>query len=549
MICGVEADLLSGNLAAQAIGVPGRSSGDERLARQVGSGNERAFTTLFQRYHQPLYRYCRSLTGNDEDAQDALQSALTKAYVALRDGRRNAPVRPWLYRIAHNESISIIRSRGTTVELPAELEAPRGLAERVEERERLALLMADLQDLPERQRGALVMRELNGFSHEEIAQALEVSPGAAKQTILEARRSLMEFEEGRAMACDDVQRVISDNDRRSLRSRRVRAHLRTCPGCTEFAVAIPRRRADMLVLYPPLPAAGAAALLANITGAGAGHGSGGAGLILGGGAAKGVGATISVKVAAAAGAAAIATAGVGAVAILHPAAPARPASAATHESSAEPHGSSAATHESSAATHGSGHPVTPSLAGTGISPAAGFSYRPGRSTRHGAVSAANPALNARNAGGHARNGHGAAHAANPGSSAAHEHPAAGHGRGVTVAPGRSTAGHGKPSGSPAIRRSKATVHRKNVVHARTRPRPHKRVRVKPTKHVRHEASTTTKAKRKTQTATVTTQVSATTPAVVGGLGPSSGRSGNPGSSSPRQSGGGASANKTAATTS
>src|SRR5579859_5384615 len=80
--------------------------GDDRLARLVGAGNEQAFATLYARHYQRLYRYCRSILHNDSDAQDALQSTFIRAYAALTEGRRDAPLRPWLYRIAHNESVS-----------------------------------------------------------------------------------------------------------------------------------------------------------------------------------------------------------------------------------------------------------------------------------------------------------------------------------------------------------------------------------------------------------------------------------------------------------
>src|SRR5947209_11236041 len=202
---------------------------DERLARMVGQGNERAFGTLYARYHQPLYRYCYSMVRHEADAQDALQSTFTSALAALRRSQRDAPLRPWLYRIAHNESISLLRRRRVTDELPETMEARGSSVEHAaEERARLELLVEDLRDLPERQRGALVMRELSGLSHEELAQALGISVGAAKQTVFEARRALAEFEEGRAMACEDIQRLISDSDRRALRGRRLRAHLRGC---------------------------------------------------------------------------------------------------------------------------------------------------------------------------------------------------------------------------------------------------------------------------------------------------------------------------------
>ncbi|HEX9054897.1 MAG TPA: sigma factor, partial [Gemmatimonadales bacterium] len=69
---------------------------DERLAQLVATGDEQAFATLYDRYHQRLYRYCRSMLGNDADAQDALQSTFAGAFTALAESRRDAPVRPWL---------------------------------------------------------------------------------------------------------------------------------------------------------------------------------------------------------------------------------------------------------------------------------------------------------------------------------------------------------------------------------------------------------------------------------------------------------------------
>jgi RNA polymerase sigma factor (sigma-70 family) len=238
---------------------------DERLAQLVAGGSERAFVALYERYYDQLYRYCRSIVRDDSDAQDAVQSTLTGAFAALRCGRRDAPLRPWLFRIAHNESVSVLRRRRPEEQLSELLPDRTGSTEeRVEQRERLALLMADLHALPERQRGALVMRELNDLSHEQIAIALRTSVGAAKQTIFEARRALLEFAEGRTMACEDIQRTISDADGRALRRRRVRAHLRDCPACAAFAAAIPARRAALQAVAAPPPAIAASSLLALV---------------------------------------------------------------------------------------------------------------------------------------------------------------------------------------------------------------------------------------------------------------------------------------------
>src|SRR6266576_1720440 len=104
------------------------------------------------------------------------------------------------------------------------------LEQTVGEREGLATLLDDLEALPQRQRAALVMRELNGLSISEIAAALSASRGAAKQMLYEAHCALHEFAEGREMDCAHVRRSISDGDGRALRARRMRAPVRECAG-------------------------------------------------------------------------------------------------------------------------------------------------------------------------------------------------------------------------------------------------------------------------------------------------------------------------------
>jgi RNA polymerase sigma factor (sigma-70 family) len=259
---------------------------DERLARRSAAGDRAAFGVLFERHHQPVYRYCRSILGDAEEAADALQSTMEKALAAI--GRRDAaaPLRAWLFRIAHNESISQLRRRRTTAAQPLEADgaiAP-DVAATAEQRERLAQLVRDLRELPERQRGALLMREVAGLSHEEIAAAFAVSVGAVKQSIHEARTALHDQARGREMTCESVCRALGEGDGRTARQRRIRAHLRACDDCRAFNAGLKARRADLAALTPLLPGPAAAAILAAITGTGAGGGGLLAGLLGGGGA-------------------------------------------------------------------------------------------------------------------------------------------------------------------------------------------------------------------------------------------------------------------------
>jgi RNA polymerase sigma factor (sigma-70 family) len=271
---------------------------DERLARRAVEGDQRAFATIYDRYHQGLYRFCLAIVGNPQDAQDALQNTMVKVLRALPGEQRRIELKPWLYRIAHNESVELLRRRRPAERLDPETMARGGdLAEGAELRERLRRLIADLDQLPERQRGALVMRELGGLDFAEIAAALGTSPAVARQTLYEARLGLREMDEGREMTCATVTRALSDADGRVTRRRDIRAHLRACPDCRRFREELAGRRGDLAALSP-LPGVAAAGLLQGLLGGSGGSGAGVAGATGGAAAAKSLGATAAIKSAA-----------------------------------------------------------------------------------------------------------------------------------------------------------------------------------------------------------------------------------------------------------
>ncbi len=203
-----------------------RLLGDEPLARLAAAGDERAFAAIYRRYGGELHRYCRAILGSSEDAADALQNTMVSALRALPGERREIALKPWLFRVAHNEAISLLRQRRSGDELdPEQLTVP-GAEAGAATAERLRRLVRDLGQLPDRQRGALVMRELNGISCEEIGASLGCTASAARQLIYEARIALQEIAEGREMHCELIRRAISERDGRMLRARRLRAHLR-----------------------------------------------------------------------------------------------------------------------------------------------------------------------------------------------------------------------------------------------------------------------------------------------------------------------------------
>jgi RNA polymerase sigma factor (sigma-70 family) len=264
-----------------------RLLGDERLARMAADGDERAFAAIYRRYGQELHRYCTAILGNAEDAADALQNTMASAVRALPGERREIALKPWLYRVAHNEAISLLRQRRPGVELdPDRLTVPAADADAATI-ERLRQLVDDLGQLPDRQRSALVMRELSGLSFKEIAASLNCSAQGARQLVYETRLALREMAEGREVECDRVRRAISERDGRVLRGRRLRAHLRDCERCANFRTGIVDRREDLAQLAPALALPGAIGLMKGLAGGGGAAGggggaAGGTGLVLGG---------------------------------------------------------------------------------------------------------------------------------------------------------------------------------------------------------------------------------------------------------------------------
>ena len=265
---------------ASAAWMPRRLLADTRLARLAARGDQRAFEAIFERYHQELYRYCRAILRDSDDAQDALQATMASALHSLPGEERRIVLRPWLYRVAHNEAISILRKRS---EAPDSHGAPEpttaGADLEAEARERLRSLVADLDRLPDRQRGALVMRELSGLELcRDWSRAGRLSRRGAPGG-LRGRMALRDVSRGREMDCEAARRAVSEGDGRRLRSRRLRAHLRACDSCSDFSAAISQRRSDLRALCPPLSAIAASGLMTGVLG---GTGKGGLGAAAGG---------------------------------------------------------------------------------------------------------------------------------------------------------------------------------------------------------------------------------------------------------------------------
>jgi RNA polymerase sigma factor (sigma-70 family) len=162
---------------------------DERLLALARAGHEPAFAALFERYRTPLTRYCTRLLGAAR-AEDAVQQTFVSAHGAMMKNDDDIKLKPWLYRIAHNASLNLLRSSHETAELDFESAGSDNVDEVVQLRERLSETLTAIGALPQRQRDALLLRELEGRSHEEIALALGVTEGSARQHLMRARATL-----------------------------------------------------------------------------------------------------------------------------------------------------------------------------------------------------------------------------------------------------------------------------------------------------------------------------------------------------------------------
>jgi RNA polymerase sigma factor (sigma-70 family) len=166
-----------------------RTQPDRRLVSLVREGYEMAFEEIVRRYGKPLTRYAASIVGGR--SEDVTQDAFSKALLALRRDDAEIDLRPWLFRIIRNTALNDLRDSPPSPEMLAgAIAGGRNPAEELERREELTDLMRRLQALPEPQRAAIVMRELEGLSHEEIAAALGLTGGGARQAIYRARQTL-----------------------------------------------------------------------------------------------------------------------------------------------------------------------------------------------------------------------------------------------------------------------------------------------------------------------------------------------------------------------
>ena len=280
--------------------------GDEKLIAMARAGNPGAFEAIVDRYQGRLLGFCRQMLNSTEDAEDVLQEVFVNAYRAMLADEREINLRPWLYRIARNRCLNHLRKPKAdaqeTMDMVPEVEAA-STAEKVHNREEFRQILSDVNKLPETQRAALLLREMDALSYEEIAAAMDTTVPSVKSLLVRARISLTEGSQARLLTCGEVRLEISEAAE-GLRkvSAPVRRHVRECDECADFRSQIRTTEKALAALSPIGPLLALKGFILGKLGiGGSSAGAGAAGASGAGAGAAGAGAVGSVGAAAAIG--------------------------------------------------------------------------------------------------------------------------------------------------------------------------------------------------------------------------------------------------------
>jgi len=291
-----------------------RLQGDERLVALTRRGHQAAYEVLVARYQSRLLAFCRHMLSSREDAEDVLQEVFAAAFNAMLSDERSINVRPWLYRIARNRCLNHLRRQQPIGVDSMDVHfADHGTttADRVHKREEFRELVEDVQELPETQRTALLLREIDALSYEQIAEAMETTVPSIKSLLVRARVSLAEAAEARRMTCEEVREELGEvAEGLTRRSPPVRRHLRQCDRCAGFDKQLRQTNRALAAMFPLGPLLLLKKFLVTHAATSSAAGAAGGAAAVGTGGALGAGATaVATKAAAGIAAAAIVTAG------------------------------------------------------------------------------------------------------------------------------------------------------------------------------------------------------------------------------------------------
>lgn len=325
---------------------------DERLVEMVRQGDAAAFEVLYDRYHLRILSFCRHMLGSQPDGEDATQHAFVALHRHVTADDRPVDVKPWLFQVARNRCLSVIRARRDhgDIDDPVLQPATEGLADSVQRRSDLRELLGDLQELPEDQRAALLLTSLGDLSGDEIAAVIGCRPQKVKALVFQARTSLMNERDARNTDCEVVREQLATLRGGALLRGPLRRHVRNCEGCRAFRDATRKQRESLALLLPVIPTAGLkAATMSGALGGSAAAAGTAASVGTGGGIMAGLTATGKAGAAKVLVAAAVAggTVGAGVAEVKHLSKANQPTAPATRH-----HGQPGQTHKTSKAVSG-----------------------------------------------------------------------------------------------------------------------------------------------------------------------------------------------------
>src|SRR3954464_15018689 len=215
-----------------------RIQSDERLVALIRRGHHGAFEALVQRYQPRLLAFCRHMLASQEDAEDVLQEVFAASFNAICADDRPINARPWLYRIARNRCLNHLRRAqpiGQDSMDVFERDGGTSTADTVHKREEFRQIVTDVQDLPETQRTALLLREIDALYFDHIAEAMYTTVPSVKSLLVRARVALAEAAEARLLTCDEVRLDLGQVAEGIAKTTApVRRHLKGCNRCRTF---------------------------------------------------------------------------------------------------------------------------------------------------------------------------------------------------------------------------------------------------------------------------------------------------------------------------
>jgi len=289
-----------------------RLQSDEKLVTLTRRGNQAAYEALVGRYHARILGFTKHMLASKEDAEDVTQEAFSAAYSAMMADQREINVKPWLYRIARNRSLNHLRRQSAVGVDDFDHHVAhhgRTTEDEAHQREDLRQLMSDVRELPESQRTALLLREIDALSYEQIAEAMETTVPSVKSLLVRARGGLAEAAEARLISCEEARQEMTEAAEGLTKiSAPVRRHTRDCERCTGYRAALKQNNKALALLLPIGPILLIKKLIIAHIGSSVGAGGAAASTASSGMLSGAIG-SVAVKTAATVAAAALVTAG------------------------------------------------------------------------------------------------------------------------------------------------------------------------------------------------------------------------------------------------